>query len=257
MSERQCIKSEAYGVTLEVCFCPKCALPVAPQSDQPAQGANPLEPTGIKWIDRDGSEHVWPCESHHGMIIYAPGTEPHVASAADNQGIMFHEVAAPAPQPVAPAQPTEAELYGGEERYDGPRGALMQIKKKSSPGANAEEVARKWVPSVKKVVPLIRAIVKGMIYDPGHSDLDDEQPIHVGMSLGDYRRARSLLWELEREQIGKAVECTVCRRTKKPRGRSAPIEMANSLCDYGCPGYDQSPEAGELWPGETREQFGY
>lgn len=32
------------------------------------------------------------------------------------------------------------------------------------------------------------AIRDGFIYDPGHSDLDDEQPISVRMSLGDYRR---------------------------------------------------------------------
>ncbi len=36
---------------------------------------------------------------------------------------------------------------------------------------------------------LIRAVVAGMEYNPGHSDLDDEQPITVRMTLGDYRLA--------------------------------------------------------------------
>jgi len=42
------------------------------------------------------------------------------------------------------------------------------------------------------------AVVRGFEYDPGHPDLDNEQPIHVSMTLGDYRRARRLLHELEK-----------------------------------------------------------
>lgn len=56
---------------------------------------------------------------------------------------------------------------------------------------------------------------------------------------------------------GVAIECVVCGLRKKPIGRSAPLEMANSLCDDECPGYRQEPYPGSLWPGETREQFGY
>jgi len=63
--------------------------------------------------------------------------------------------------------------------------------------------------------------------------------------------------EVKMPEVGQAVDCKVCGRRKKPRGRSAPLEMANSLCDFECPGYDQEPEPGWLWPGETREQFGY
>ena len=33
------------------------------------------------------------------------------------------------------------------------------------------------------------AVVVGYDYSPGDSDLDDEQPIHVRMTLGDWRRA--------------------------------------------------------------------
>ena len=57
--------------------------------------------------------------------------------------------------------------------------------------------------------------------------------------------------------IGTAVECRICGLRKKPRGRSAPLEMENSLCSYDCPGYDQIPHIGQLWPGETSEQFPY
>jgi hypothetical protein len=56
---------------------------------------------------------------------------------------------------------------------------------------------------------------------------------------------------------GVAVRCTTCGLTKKPIGRSAPLEMANGMCDFECPGYQQEPRVGDLWPGETCEQFGY
>jgi hypothetical protein len=52
------------------------------------------------------------------------------------------------------------------------------------------------------------------------------------------------------EQCEVMPECTICHLRKKPRGRDAPLEMANELCDDGCPGYRQEPFAGHLWPGE-------
>ncbi len=54
----------------------------------------------------------------------------------------------------------------------------------------------------RDVTPLVRAVVNGMNYDPGHSDLDDEQPIYVSMPLGEYRRATRLLHELEKSVGG-------------------------------------------------------
>ena len=39
---------------------------------------------------------------------------------------------------------------------------------------------------------LVSTIVNGYDYDPGDSDLDDEQSIFVRMTLGDYRRAVGL-----------------------------------------------------------------
>jgi hypothetical protein len=38
-----------------------------------------------------------------------------------------------------------------------------------------------------------KAIRDAFTYDPGHSDLDDEQPIHITVTLGDWRR---LNWAL-------------------------------------------------------------
>lgn len=45
-------------------------------------------------------------------------------------------------------------------------------------------------------------------------------------------------------------ECPRCHLRKKPRGRSAPLEMANSLCDHECPGYYNDPKPGHFWPEE-------
>lgn len=60
-----------------------------------------------------------------------------------------------------------------------------------------------------------------------------------------------------REQVGVTVYCTVCEKRKAPRGRSVAPAMANSMCDSDCRGYYEDPKPGELWPGETREEFGY
>lgn len=51
---------------------------------------------------------------------------------------------------------------------------------------------------VRDVLPVLVAVTNGYTYDPGPSDLDDEQPINVRVTLGDYRRASRLKYELER-----------------------------------------------------------
>lgn len=61
-------------------------------------------------------------------------------------------------------------------------------------------------------------------------------------------------------KVGVMVRCAVCGDMKKPRGRSGPMGM--QFCEpawdgHGCPGYDQDPQAGSLWPGESDEDFGY
>lgn len=58
-------------------------------------------------------------------------------------------------------------------------------------------------------------------------------------------------------KTGIAGYCAYCGLRKKPIGRSAPMAMANYLCDFGCQGYHQDPLPGSLWPGETEEEFGF
>jgi hypothetical protein len=48
----------------------------------------------------------------------------------------------------------------------------------------------------RDVLPLLEAIHAGYDYDPGDSDLSDEQPIWVRIPLGEYRRAFRLAHEL-------------------------------------------------------------
>ena len=48
---------------------------------------------------------------------------------------------------------------------------------------------------VRDITPLVRAVRDGFTTDRGTSDLDDEQPIHVCIPLGEYRRAVRLLEE--------------------------------------------------------------
>ncbi len=58
-------------------------------------------------------------------------------------------------------------------------------------------------------------------------------------------------------KVGISVVCIWCDLRKRPRGRSAPLMLANSLCDHECPGYYAEPFPGDLWPGETDADFGY
>ena len=53
---------------------------------------------------------------------------------------------------------------------------------------------------VQAALPFIEKICEGFDYEPGHADLDDEQPIAIctSMTLGEYRRAKRLLRELEK-----------------------------------------------------------
>jgi hypothetical protein len=52
----------------------------------------------------------------------------------------------------------------------------------------------------RNVLPVLKAVVGGFTYDPGHSDLDDEQSVSVRMTLGDYRLAVRLQRELEKAE---------------------------------------------------------
>jgi hypothetical protein len=50
----------------------------------------------------------------------------------------------------------------------------------------------------RDVLPIVKAVCEGFTPDPGTSDLDDEQPVHITIPLGEYRRAVRLLHELEK-----------------------------------------------------------
>jgi hypothetical protein len=50
------------------------------------------------------------------------------------------------------------------------------------------------------------------------------------------------------------AECNVCHLMKAPVGRSVPLEMASGRCNWECPGYNQEPRVGHLWPGEGKEE---
>lgn len=52
--------------------------------------------------------------------------------------------------------------------------------------------------------------------------------------------------------VGVSIECTTCRRTKAPRGRSVAPATSGSLCDDTCAGYRNDPKPSDLWPGEVR-----
>lgn len=47
-----------------------------------------------------------------------------------------------------------------------------------------------------EAIEFLRIVLLGFTPDPGIPDLDDEQPIHVSITLGDYRRIRRLLWHI-------------------------------------------------------------
>lgn len=45
----------------------------------------------------------------------------------------------------------------------------------------------------RQLNPLLRKIATSSVYDPGETDLDDEQPVNLSITLGDVRTARRLL----------------------------------------------------------------
>lgn len=66
--------------------------------------------------------------------------------------------------------------------------------------SKANSVTVQSCPVHKNAVALLAAvkpIIYGFTPDPGTSDLDNEQPIHVSMTLGDYRNLRSAVWHSE------------------------------------------------------------
>ena len=60
--------------------------------------------------------------------------------------------------------------------------------------------------------------------------------------------------------VGQEIVCRVCGKVKRPKGRSVPLELEDSLCgqldsdlNEVCLGYRQPPYPSSLWPGEESE----
>ena len=58
-------------------------------------------------------------------------------------------------------------------------------------------------------------------------------------------------------RIGIVVRCATCGNEKQPHGRSVSPLMVYCSPYSGCPGYEQDPKPGCLWPGETEDDFGF
>lgn len=54
------------------------------------------------------------------------------------------------------------------------------------------------------------------------------------------------------EECAAMPRCGVCGQRKRPRGRSVGLEAENSYCGFDCPGFNQEPRSGHLWPEEWR-----
>jgi len=63
--------------------------------------------------------------------------------------------------------------------------------------ANQRRAQYKKEAAERAAISFLKIIVDGYSYDPGDSDLDNEQPISVRMTLGDYRKALRLLHEVK------------------------------------------------------------
>jgi len=70
--------------------------------------------------------------------------------------------------------------------------AVIRERERAEKARKAREQSRPI-----EILAALKAVVDGYDYNPGDSDLDNEQPISVRMTLGDYRRAARLKHELE------------------------------------------------------------
>ena len=61
---------------------------------------------------------------------------------------------------------------------------------------------------------------------------------------------------LDPRKIGIFVYCGTCGSIKQPIGRDA--SHNNGLCNrHECEGYEKEPFPGQLWSGESEQDFGY
>ena len=55
---------------------------------------------------------------------------------------------------------------------------------------------------MKDLISIATEICNAFKYDPGHSDLDNEQPIHITIPLGTWRSLNFVLGQIERASRG-------------------------------------------------------
>lgn len=53
------------------------------------------------------------------------------------------------------------------------------------------------------------------------------------------------------------VTCSECGRPKPPSGRQVPDACVGLYCENECPGRSKMPFNGDLWPGESSDDFGF
>jgi hypothetical protein len=93
--------------------------------------------------------------------------------------------------------PVAAHAQCDPEFATGGSAAPEKVVLRSERGVRATPDQQLWF-LIRDVLPVLVAVASGYDYDPGSSDLDDEQTIHVRMTLGDYRRASRLKSEMGR-----------------------------------------------------------
>ena len=90
-----------------------------------------------------------------------------------------------------------ADLAATERKYDTANFAalmsmaisLHRLAEGATPPATASDI------DFRHLNPLLRKVATASVYDPGETDLDDEQPVSLTVTLGDVRKARWLLGE--------------------------------------------------------------
>ena len=76
-------------------------------------------------------------------------------------------------------------------------GTEVAIVTTGSYSDTVEEANARLIAAAPEQNELLQIVKAGFDEDPGTSDLDDEQPICVRMTLGDYRRIKRVLWKAE------------------------------------------------------------
>ena len=112
---------------------------------------------------------------------------------------------------------------------------------------------------MKTQTDFARIIAAGFEYDPGHSDLDNEQPIHVRMTLGDWReaagkiRAQDIPWTDLKLSV-RAYNCITDFNYYNPHDASKIVSIAD-LASFGARKLYRLKYVGKATVNEIRERL--